>query len=65
MDLDQLAKRMEWLEDERRKDKMIIQTLEERLRENADQHQQDNPANNEEDLHRRFAVARSRRLCLG
>jgi chromosome segregation ATPase len=31
MDLDQLAKRMEWLEDERRKDKMIIQTLEERL----------------------------------
>lgn len=31
MDLDQLAKRIEWLEDERRKDKLIIQTLEERL----------------------------------
>ena len=31
MDIDQLAKRMEWLEDERRKDKLIIQTLEERI----------------------------------
>jgi len=31
MDLDQLAKRIEWLEEERRKDKLIIQTLEERL----------------------------------
>ncbi len=31
MDIDQLAKRIEWLEDERRKDKMIIQTLEERI----------------------------------
>ncbi len=31
MDLDQLSKRLEWLENERRKDKVIIQTLEERL----------------------------------
>lgn len=31
MDLEQLTKRLEWLEDERRKDKLIIQTLEERL----------------------------------
>jgi len=31
MDLDQLAKRLDWLDDERRKDKIIIQTLEERL----------------------------------
>ncbi|RPJ41058.1 MAG: hypothetical protein EHM21_13730 [Chloroflexi bacterium] len=31
MDLDQLAKRLDWLDDERRKDKVIIQTLEERL----------------------------------
>jgi chromosome segregation ATPase len=31
MDLDQLAKRLDWLDEERRKDKIIIQTLEERL----------------------------------
>ncbi len=31
MDLEQLAKRLDWLDDERRKDKLIIQTLEERL----------------------------------
>lgn len=31
MDVDQLAKRLDWLDDERRKDKLIIQTLEERL----------------------------------
>lgn len=31
MDLDQLSKRLDWLDDERRKDKLIIQTLEERL----------------------------------
>jgi DNA repair exonuclease SbcCD ATPase subunit len=31
MDLDQLIKRLEWLDDERRKDKTIIATLEERL----------------------------------
>jgi len=31
MDVEQLAKRLEWLENERRKDKLIIQTLEERL----------------------------------
>jgi len=31
MDLEQLAKRLDWLDDERRKDKIIIQTLEERL----------------------------------
>jgi chromosome segregation ATPase len=31
MDLDQLAKRLDWLDAERRKDKLIIQTLEERL----------------------------------
>jgi hypothetical protein len=31
MDLDQLTKRLDWLDDERRKDKIIIQTLEERL----------------------------------
>lgn len=31
MELEQLAKRLDWLDDERRKDKLIIQTLEERL----------------------------------
>jgi len=31
MDLDQLAKRLDWLDGERRKDKLVIQTLEERL----------------------------------
>src|SRR5690242_5128933 len=31
MDLEQLAKRLDWLDEERRKDKTIIQTLEERL----------------------------------
>ncbi len=31
MDLDQLQKRLEWLEDERRKDKLALATLEERL----------------------------------
>jgi hypothetical protein len=31
MDLDQLEKRLDWLDGERRKDKLIIQTLEERL----------------------------------
>jgi hypothetical protein len=31
MDLDQLAKRLDWLDEERRKDRLIIQTLEERL----------------------------------
>jgi hypothetical protein len=31
MDLEQLAKRLDWLDDERRKDRIIIQTLEERL----------------------------------
>lgn len=31
MDLEQLAKRLDWLDAERRKDKIIIQTLEERL----------------------------------
>ncbi len=31
MDLDQLEKRLDWLDTERRKDKIIIQTLEERL----------------------------------
>lgn len=31
MDLDQLSKRLDWLDNERRKDKLIIQTLEERL----------------------------------
>jgi chromosome segregation ATPase len=31
MDLEQLAKRLDWLDGERRKDKLIIQTLEERL----------------------------------
>ena len=31
MDLEQLNKRVDWLDDERRKDKIIIQTLEERL----------------------------------
>lgn len=31
MDLDQLEKRLDWLDSERRKDKLIIQTLEERL----------------------------------
>jgi chromosome segregation ATPase len=31
MELEQLAKRLDWLDDERRKDKIIIQTLEERL----------------------------------
>ena len=30
MDLDQLEKRLDWLDSERRKDKLIIQTLEER-----------------------------------
>jgi DNA repair exonuclease SbcCD ATPase subunit len=31
MDLDQLSKRLDWLDGERRKDRLIIQTLEERL----------------------------------
>lgn len=31
MDVEQLAKRLDWLDEERRKDKIIIQTLEERL----------------------------------
>lgn len=31
MNLEQLEKRLDWLDDERRKDKLIIQTLEERL----------------------------------
>lgn len=31
MDLEQLAKRLDWLDEERRKDRIIIQTLEERL----------------------------------
>lgn len=31
MDLEQLSKRLDWLDEERRKDKLIIQTLEERL----------------------------------
>ncbi len=31
MDLEQLAKRLDWLDEERRKDKLIIQTMEERL----------------------------------
>jgi hypothetical protein len=31
MDLEQLAKRLDWLDQERRKDKLVIQTLEERL----------------------------------
>ncbi|MBE0697430.1 MAG: hypothetical protein IH586_10950 [Anaerolineaceae bacterium] len=31
MDLDQLAKQLDWLDGERRKDKLIIQTLEERM----------------------------------
>jgi chromosome segregation ATPase len=31
MDLEQLAKRLDWLDEERRKDKLVIQTLEERL----------------------------------
>ena len=31
MDLEQLGKRLDWLDNERRKDKLIIQTLEERL----------------------------------
>ncbi len=31
MDLDQLEKRLDWLDSERRKDKLIIQTLEERV----------------------------------
>lgn len=32
MELEQLAKRLEWLDDERRKDKTVIATLEERIR---------------------------------
>ena len=31
MDFEQIAQRLEWLDNERRKDKLVISTLEERL----------------------------------